>query len=186
LFSPEAQVARLPVAKSGDSPRDGSIEQEVIGFFDRMRDRLLRYVLTMRLSVSDGEEVVQDTFLALYEHLRAGRPRENLDAWLFRVAHNFALKRLRKPGLAVESLEESGAAIRDPGLDPEAELVQGRSQRAVEAVIRALPEQDRQCLLLRTEGLRYREIAETLGMSLGAVSLAITRAIEKIARVAER
>jgi RNA polymerase sigma-70 factor (ECF subfamily) len=49
-----------------------------------------------------------------------------------------------------------------------------------------LPEQDRRCLSLRAEGLRYREIAEVLDMSLGAVSIALTRSLARIARSAER
>jgi RNA polymerase sigma-70 factor (ECF subfamily) len=54
------------------------------------------------------------------------------------------------------------------------------------AVLNALPEQDRRCLCLRTEGLRYREIASVLDMSLGAVSLSLERSLGRIARVAER
>ena len=54
------------------------------------------------------------------------------------------------------------------------------------AVVEALPEQDRRCLFLRAEGLRYREIAEILDMSLGAVSLSLSRSLGRIARSAER
>jgi RNA polymerase sigma-70 factor, ECF subfamily len=50
----------------------------------------------------------------------------------------------------------------------------------MQAVLRALPEQDRCCLSLRAEGLRYREIAAALGISLGAVSIALTRALARI------
>ena len=53
-------------------------------------------------------------------------------------------------------------------------------------VVEALPEQDRRCLFLRAEGLRYREIAETLGMSLGGVSLSLARSLARLARCAER
>ena len=52
-------------------------------------------------------------------------------------------------------------------------------------VVGALPEQDRRCLFLRAEGLRYREIAETLDMSLGAVSISLARSLARIARFAE-
>ena len=54
------------------------------------------------------------------------------------------------------------------------------------AVVGALPEQDRACLDLRAEGLRYREIAQVLGMSLGAVSMSLARSMARIARAAER
>jgi RNA polymerase sigma-70 factor (ECF subfamily) len=58
-------------------------------------------------------------------------------------------------------------------------------QRALQ-VAKALPEQDRRCLFLRAEGLRYREIAGILDMSLGAVSLSLTRSLARIARSTER
>jgi RNA polymerase sigma-70 factor (ECF subfamily) len=49
-----------------------------------------------------------------------------------------------------------------------------------------MPEADRNCLLLRAEGLRYREIADALGMSLGAVSKSIARSFEKLNRADRR
>src|SRR5579872_3130545 len=69
------------------------LEDDVVQLFDQFRDRLGRYLLSVGLSAPDGEEVIQETFLALFEHLRKGKPRDNLRGWLFRVAHNLALKR---------------------------------------------------------------------------------------------
>ena len=48
------------------------------------------------------------------------------------------------------------------------------------AVLRAMPERDRQCVYLRAEGLRYREIANVLGMSLGGVAKSLARAIARL------
>ena len=67
---------------------------EVIGLFDELRNRLLRYLLSTGLPISDGEEIVQEAFLALFLHLQRGRSRENLRGWLFRVVRNLGLKRL--------------------------------------------------------------------------------------------
>jgi len=47
-------------------------------------------------------------------------------------------------------------------------------------VIRALPARDRHCLFLRAEGLRYRDIAETLGMSLGGVAKSLARSVTRL------
>jgi RNA polymerase sigma-70 factor (ECF subfamily) len=55
----------------------------------------------------------------------------------------------------------------------------------MQAVLRALPEQDRFCLYLRAEGLRYREIAATLGISLGGVSIALARSLARMKPVDE-
>ncbi|MGE3179719.1 MAG: RNA polymerase sigma factor [Vicinamibacterales bacterium] len=46
--------------------------------------------------------------------------------------------------------------------------------------MRALPDQDRRCLYLRAEGLRYREIARTLGISLGAVAKSVARGLARL------
>ena len=54
------------------------------------------------------------------------------------------------------------------------------------AILDALSEQDRRCLCLRAEGLRYRKIAEILEISLGAVSLSLARSLGRIARPSER
>jgi RNA polymerase sigma-70 factor (ECF subfamily) len=72
--------------------RRHEIEAEVALLFGRLRHRLLRYLISFGLAVHDGEEIVQEAFLALFRHLELGKPRTNLDAWLFRVVHNLALK----------------------------------------------------------------------------------------------
>ncbi len=48
--------------------------------------------------------------------------------------------------------------------------------------LRAMPEQDQCCLSLRAEGLRYRDIAEVLGISLGSVANSLERALSRLAR----
>jgi len=165
------------------------LEQEVIALFDQFRDRLLRYLLTFGLTIQDGEEVVQEVFLALFQHLDRGRSRENLQAWLFRVAHNLALKRRYRLRRRVEvshedSLQADGAV--DPGPSPEESLIHGQRLERLLAVLDALPEQDRRCLSLRSEGLRYREIAQVLEMSLGSVSASLARSLARMTRAVER
>ena len=61
--------------------------------FGELRKPVLRYLVAMGLAPADAEDVLQDAFLALFNHLRRGRPRTNLKGWVFRTAHNLALKR---------------------------------------------------------------------------------------------
>ena len=155
--------------------------------FDQMRDRLMRYLLGFHLSTPDAEEVVQEVFLALFRHLERERTCRNARAWLFRVAHNLALKcrdldrRNRQHLLRFEtdSLEALSAASTP---NPEEQFL--RNQRAIRlsGVWRALPEQDQRCLALRAEGLTYREIAEVLNISLGAVAASLERSLARFAR----
>jgi len=74
----------------------------------------------------------------------------------------------------------------DPGPGPERLFATNQTQDRLQAVVQALPEKDRRCLELRAEGFRYRDIAEKLGMSLGAVCMSLARSLERIARVADR
>jgi RNA polymerase sigma-70 factor, ECF subfamily len=158
------------------------IEHEVIELFNQWRDPLLRYLLGCSLAVSDSEDIIQETFLALFQHLRRGKSRQNLRGWLFRVAHNLALKKRQRAKLAV-AVEDS---LIDPAPNPEDRFATSQTQERLIAVLHALPEQHRRCLYLRAEGLRYREIAEVLDISLGAVSLYLERSLAHIARAAKR
>jgi RNA polymerase sigma-70 factor (ECF subfamily) len=68
----------------------------------------------------------------------------------------------------------------DPAADPEQQLSDDRRRLRLCHVLRAMPERDRQCVYLRAEGLRYRDIARTLGISLGSVAKSLTRAITRL------
>ena len=55
--------------------RESPHVQETVELFGRLSRPLLRYLFTFGIAFSDGEEIVQDTFLALFKHLNAGKPR---------------------------------------------------------------------------------------------------------------
>ena len=161
-----------------------SLEVEVVSLFDELRGGLLRYLLSFGLTVPDGEEIVQEVFLSLFQHLRRGKSRSNLRGWVFRVAHNLALKRRMAGRLTAGEVAE-GSCL-DPSPNPEDQLASNQRRERLQAVLRALPEQDRRCIHLRAEGLRYREIAEVLGMSLGAVALSLGRSLARLSRADEQ
>jgi RNA polymerase sigma-70 factor (ECF subfamily) len=175
-----------PAIASGDGA--DRLEEEVVALFDQFRDPLLRYLSSFGLAPADGEELIQEVFLSLFQHLHRGKSRENLRGWLFRVAHNLALKRRYRTRRELEarSAADGGDLAIDPSPSPEAQVVNSQTQQRLLAVVEALPEQCRRCLFLRAEGLRYREIAGILDMSLGAVSLSLARSLARIARAAER
>jgi RNA polymerase sigma-70 factor (ECF subfamily) len=103
----------LSACDAGRLNAPSAVEQEVIELFDRLRDRLFRYLLGFSLTVPDAEDIIQETFLALFQHLQCGKPRHNLRGWLFRVAHNLALKQQRSRRTS-ESISESI----NPALNP--------------------------------------------------------------------
>lgn len=170
----QPEITALPelAGRSAETPL--RLEAEVTALFDDYRNPLLRFLLSLGLSAADGEEVIQEVFLALFQHLRSDKPRTNLRGWLFQVAHNQALKlRQKRPAPAIAAA---------PSPTPEEQAIARQTQRRLAAVIGALPEQERACLALRAEGLRYREIAAVLGISLGGVALSLERALGRIRR----
>jgi RNA polymerase sigma-70 factor (ECF subfamily) len=181
-------LARLTAPAAAES-RPAECENETVSLFDEMRERILRYCLGFGLGVSDAEEVVQDTFLALHQHLARGKSRSGLRAWLFQVAHNLSLKRriaiARMP--AEPPLDDAEPVpVADPRPNPEDQLALQQRHDRLQAIYQALPEVDRQCLYLRAEGLRYREIAQTLGISLGGVANSLARSLARLASVDKR
>jgi RNA polymerase sigma-70 factor (ECF subfamily) len=176
-FSPGAAIG--PVA------RPSECEREVVHLFEQFRSPLLRYVVSRGLSLHDGEEIIQEVFLALFRHLQMGKSRRNLRGWIFRVAHNLALKQRHANQKAEARLHRDDTLAeqqRDAAPNPEEQATSRQRMEQLQAVLRALPEQDRCCLHLRAEGLRYREIASVLGISLGSVSIALARSLARMGR----
>jgi RNA polymerase sigma-70 factor (ECF subfamily) len=171
------------------SAKPSEIEREVLSLFDQFRDPLLRYALSLGIQVHDAEEIVQETFLALFRHLQLGRSKKNLTGWIFRVAHNLALK-VRYAKRRTGALLEYGGTMAERQIDPlpDPEQLASFAQRRVRllALIDVLPETDQRCLILRAEGLRYREIASVLEISLGSVSISLTRTLARLARAEGR
>lgn len=166
-------------ATGGKAP--SPLEEEVTQMFDQHRAPLLRYLHSFGLAPQDSEEVVQEVFLALYRHLRQGKPRTNLLGWIFRVAHNLGLKRCEAGRRTMNAAPDVDRA--DPAPSPEQQAAERQRRQRLLAVVRALPEQDRRCLYLRAEGLRYREIVDVLGISLGGVAQSLERSLAKLSRV---
>lgn len=184
-----ANIAAVAEAEFSTAvPASSPVEQEVLSLFDSTRDSLMRYLASFYLDVSDAEEILQETFLALFKHLQRGKSRSNLRGWLFRVAHNLALRKRMRDRKELQNV--SGPAVEttilDPAPSPEDQLLGLEEHLRLIAVVAALPEQDRRCLFLRAEGLRYRDIAAVLDISLGSVALSLTRSLTRINRAQGR
>jgi len=188
MFPPPSDPAlRLPLlgrSTTSEPLKIRGLQNEVLFLFEQSRAGLLRYLYSMGVRDHDAEEVTQEVFLALFEHLQLGRASHNLRGWIFRVAHNLGLKR-RSTAWRTTNPEDDSIFQRqiDPGPNPEQQLHARQRQQKLLAVFHALPEQDRCCLHLRAEGLRYREIADALGVSLGSVAQSLARSLEKLQRV---
>ena len=153
---------------------------EVTSLYRELREPLLRYLICLGLSKDEAQDVVQDAFLSLHRHLTAGRPQENIRGWLFRVAHNRARNR---QGSYHRRFAEPLDPHFGPMLDettPERMVLEKEKVHRLAKAIAALTDSERECLLLRAAGLRYREIGEVLGMATSTVGDTVERAIRKI------
>jgi RNA polymerase sigma-70 factor (ECF subfamily) len=162
----------------------GPVEEQTLTLFDELRKPLLRYLLSLRVAPERGEEILQDTFLKLFEHLKSGRQDDNIRGWLFRVAHNLALRELR--GRRYEGVAEASvcdrppAPVPDPCPDPEQQVILDERETRLLAALQKLPELEQRCLHLRAEGLRYREISDVLHIGVTTVADCLRRAIDTI------
>jgi RNA polymerase sigma-70 factor (ECF subfamily) len=135
-----------------------------------------------------ADDIVQETFVALSRHLHRGGRRDNLHGWVMQVGYRLALKHRRGEGRRRRwqgpwHVEADG--VPDSAADPEEACVAREDRQRLRAVLRALPDRDRQCVYLRAEGLRYRDIASVLGVSLGAVAKSMARAVGRLGTVLE-
>jgi RNA polymerase sigma-70 factor (ECF subfamily) len=181
----ELSLPRLatPLAKPSE------IECEVMRLFEQFRNPLLRYALSFGISVHDAEEIAQEVFLSLFRHLQLGRSRKNLRGWIFRVAHNLALKQRSANQKSLDKTPSDWTIAEkqfDPSPNPEEQVWLAQRRHRLLAVVHALPLEDQCCLRLRAEGLRYREVAAALGISLGAVSISLTRSLARLMRADRR
>jgi RNA polymerase sigma-70 factor (ECF subfamily) len=158
---------------------------QVARLYDEIRPALMAYLSGLGLSVDEAEDVIQECFLRLVRHLANKRDEENLRGWLFRVAHNLTMDLFRdgKRSPAVAAAEDDTVAfdIVDTSLSPEEVVIKREQLRRVWAAMARLTEQQRHAVLLRAEGLRYREISSVLGMPIQRIGELVQRALSRLA-----
>jgi RNA polymerase sigma-70 factor (ECF subfamily) len=164
---------------SADRTRD-----EALRWFDELSVPLRRYLLCAGVSPADADDVVQETFLRLHRHLEKDGDRTNLPGWVFQVARNYmrderkSAHRQRNVQLDEAMLQDGGPA--DSRDNPEHCALGEERSRLLGRAIRGLPEQQRECILLRSSGLRYREIAAILGMNTANAGALLHRAVSRL------
>jgi RNA polymerase sigma-70 factor (ECF subfamily) len=142
------------------------------------RGAIYSYLLYLGLPAARAQDLAQDAFLTLYQAMLDGKTVENPRAWLYRVAHNLAVRTHTRE----LQFDELGAEVDPPDEqpDPERALMEKRRLRALRAAVRTLSGRQRNCLYLRAQGLRHREIADTIGISTSAVSEFLRRAAARL------
>jgi len=175
------RVALLHKGEGGDP----NLRKKAIQLYDELRTSVYGYLSCLGVEPHEAEDIIQETFLKLFQSLASGMRDDNLRGWVFRVAHNLTINLHKSTSKLLSSeVDEVAKVLRcriDARLNPE-EVVLKKEQlaRMVSAVCRLTPQQ-RQCLHLRAEGLRYREIAMVLGVSAQRVGDVIREALIQLA-----
>ncbi len=161
--------------------------QVVMDLYDQVRPLLLAHLRSLGLTPEDAEDVTNESFMRLITHLVESRRNENLRGWLFRVAYNLSMDvhRANKRYSYASSAETEDAMLDiyeavDPYPSPESKLIEKESFRNLRSAVLLLTLQQRKCLLLRAEGLRYREIASILGISLQRAATLLERGATRL------
>lgn len=148
--------------------------------------KLYRLALKMLGNQQDAEDILQETFIKAYRHLNTFDGRSHLSTWLYRIATNEALMKLRKKRPETVSIDEpletmegeqEPLQIVDWCCLPEDELTSTEVRKYIDAAVGRLPESLRVVFLLRDiEDLSTLETAQTLGLSEEAVKTRLSRA----------
>lgn len=143
--------------------------QAVETLFWRYADSVLAYAMRLLGNRTDAEEVLSDVFLRAFEGCMGYRAEGTFKAWLFRIARNCCIDRLRQPRLL--RLEDGSESARG---DDTAEV---ELRIAVQRALKRLPEEYQTVLLLcDVEEFTAKEVAEMLGRSVPSVKGVLYRA----------
>jgi RNA polymerase sigma-70 factor (ECF subfamily) len=155
-----------------------SLEQ----YFAEHYEPLYRFLCSCGTGEPTAEDLTQEAFLRLHDHLTRGRPAQNVRAWLFRVAYRLWIDRWRQ---GQREAPAQGAAwevwrdvLPDPARGAEQDLLAREREQWLRTAVLGLSQLERQALHLRADGLRYREIADVLGVGYWPVVEAVRRALD--------
>src|SRR5215469_5737390 len=158
------------------------LQEQVTRLFEEARTDVYRYLLTLGIRPPQAQEATQEVFLRLYATMRKGETIRNPRAWIFRVAHNYGLKIRARQDSELPFDPELDSSLIACTVDPETEMVERERLARFHRAVQNLSDQQRRCLFLRMEGLRYPEIAAALGISASAVGEFLRRAMNRLRR----
>ena len=160
-----------------------ALQAQVAQLFEECREDVYRYLLTLGLDAARAQESAQEVFLRLYAALKKGEQIQNPRGWIFRVAHNYGLKVRARQNVEFSFDPNFESLIASPARSPEHELLERERMSLFHRAVENLSDQQKRCLFLRMEGLRYPEIGSALGISTSAVGEFLRRAMARLRKV---
>ena len=181
-MAPDPDAALMLAFQRGD-------EEGFRALFDKYARAMVAFCHRFVRDPARAEELAQDVFLKVHRSAGGWQPAASFRSWLYRIASNHCLNELRRGEYTARRAGDRGE---DGAMDPDAlpghaatpeEAAQGAAlSRAVEALLRSLPDNQRAAFVLcRFEGLSYEEIARALDVSVAAVKSLVHRATVRAA-----
>jgi RNA polymerase sigma-70 factor (ECF subfamily) len=161
-------------------------EEALAAIYERYSPRLYGYALRLLGDENLAEECVAETFLRLLKALQAGQgPHDFLQAYLYRVAHNWISDLYRRQPPPPLELDERWLGSRDSS--PDAQTEQHQLQQEMRSALLRLSPDQRQVVMLRFfEGLSIEEVAAALSKPAGAVKSLQHRGLAALNRILVR
>jgi len=152
--------------------------------FEKYQQILFRSVLLSLHEAETAHDIVQDTFLRLWNHRTSLQPELPLLAYLFRISRNLVRDHVRHRAVRIKLEGEIPQPSPSPGDDPEQSLLLKILEENLSEVVRTkLPRKCREVFLLsRMEGMSNAEISAQLGITVKTVENQITRALKILRR----
>ena len=155
--------------------------------FQRHHRALYRYFISMTRDPQTSEDLVQDVFFRILRYRATYDPRQSFTAWMYQIAKNANVDRIRQKRGEVIDLDELKMQSREPvssDPDPETSAVREQDLKRVRQAMELLPPEKREILVFcRFQGMKYEEIAEVLGCGVGTVKVRVYRAMRALAEI---
>lgn len=168
---PDDEPATEPLRRS--DPR-ALAEADVIRAYTEWHEELFGFLTSATRDRDVAEDLLQESFLQLIREMRAGRTPDNVRAWLYRVASNLVISRVRRRAVAGRWL--SHLVQRESGEAADAAMLREERRGDVERLLNHLRPDARVGLLLAAQGFSGAEVAATIGRSDGATRTLLCRA----------
>ena len=146
----------------------------VTALYDRWYTKLVAFAARATESYALAEDLAQESFMQLYLAVRAGKDIEHPKAWTLCVLRRAMSRRMRERSRC-DSLDEAEQAGRLPITIPKRLALSD-----IGSLLSTLSAREEEVLLLRLEAMKYREIAEQLGISVNSVNTLLSRALRKL------
>jgi RNA polymerase sigma-70 factor (ECF subfamily) len=142
---------------------------------DRYKNRLLNVIGRMLSSSEEAEDIVQETFVRVYQHRQSFNFKHCFSTWIYTIALNLARNELRKrKKFKFFEISEMQGNEKEFAVDAK---IPSRLPQVLDKAIRGLPEKYRVAFILRdVEEMPYEEVAKVLGVPLGTVKSRVNRA----------